>query len=465
MLLSIQHLLQMGIEEMYQYQFEMLLPLRGHSIWKEILEDLDWWEEPHPDLINDIRTHLDSKMPPATHRLLLQASQDLACVLPTRRQSDAISTYETRSHRPFAYILQLSGLRKGMRLNSEEVEALCQNRKAFLGGWSEVFHRHRLHETKAYHRLEGLGLDIRCNQFLTPRDALRIPSILEDVRNDGRRDIFDRSIAHMEHDAGFRKLWPEDALDQEDWIGRNSLHLACLRKDSVLLEQSMAKGQQTLVARDSLLRPLDVAAMHGYLEPLRALEEYDEDMFQNAVSEHSGYMYKWGLTIMHLAAAAGQVNIVKYLLNHLPSPGLVHTEDEDRSIPCHYAAEAGHMEMLNLLLAEDYSIRHALDREGNSLSWYAAKGDHTKILDRLEALEEELPPPSSSSQPTSPTDPLTSTSPADSSTPLAPVVATESLAQSQLTDLPVTTSNLNRILDPWTWPLSTGVLSSVYDGK
>jgi hypothetical protein len=170
---------------------------------------------------------------------------------------------------------------------------------------------------------------------------LRIPSILGDVRSDARSDVFSRFVAHIEHDAGFQKLWPEDALDQEDWFGRKSLYLACLRKDSVLWEQSMAEGPRTLVASYISLRPLDIAAMHGYLEPLIALKEHNESMFQDAVNNETD----WGLTVMHLAAAAGQVDIVKYLLNHLLSRDLVYTEDLDVRIPCHYAAELhGHVD-------------------------------------------------------------------------------------------------------------------------
>jgi hypothetical protein len=387
MLLSIQHLLQMAVEEMYEYRVELFLPLRGHSIWNEFLQGVNWRVEPYPDLIHDIRTHLDSKMPPATHRLLLQAIQDLAFILPTKRESDVVSTYETKGHRPFAYILQLYGLRKGMQLNTEEVEALCQNRKALLGGWSEVFHRRGLHETKAYHSLGHLGIDMRRIQLLTPRDALRIHSILEDVRSDGRSGMFCRSVAHMEHDAGFRGPWPEDALDQRDRMSRNSLHLACVRKDSVLLKQSMAKDPCKLVARYGWFRPLDVAVMYGYLEPLTLLREYDEDTFRYAVNDDKDE----GITVMHLAAAAGQVDIVKYLLSHLPSRDLVYTKDENGRIPCHFAAEAGHLEMLNLLLAEDYGTLYADDFDGYSLAWFAEKGGHTKILERLKALEQEFP--------------------------------------------------------------------------
>lgn len=461
MLLSIQHLLQMAIEEMYEHLLEVFLPLRGHSVWKKLVEEADRRVKPYQNLIYEIRTQVDS-MPPATHRLLLQATQDLAFILSTRRKSDPMFAYESEGYRPFAYILQLSGLRKGMQVKTEEVDALCQNRKAFLEGWSEVFNRYSLHETKGYSRLKYLRVDLLRDQFLTPREALRIPSILEDVRNDGRHDILSRSVAHMEHDAGIRKLWPEDSLYQADWIDRTSLHLACERKDSALLKQLMARGPQKLIAQFDWFRPLDVAVMHGYLEPLIALKEHGEGMFRNAVKYQDG----WGLTIMHLAAAAGQVNIVNYLLNHLPSRDLVYTEDVYGRIPSHFAAEAGHLEMLNLLLGEDYSIRYALDRYGHSLSFFAEKGGHTQIRERLEAFDKESSPPLPRS--TSPTNPSTSTSPAGSSTPLAPVVATESLTGSHLTGMPEPTSNLNRTVGPWTYTesveQSSWVLSFVQTG-
>lgn len=202
--MSIQYLLQVAIEESFEYHFELCQPLRDSLIFDRLVRAADDVTAPYQSVVEEIRTYMLHKMPPFIHRMQLQACQDMANILPTRDHYPVMSSYEGKDHPSFAYVLGLSMIRKGMRLNAEEVGALCRNRKAFLGGWNEFFNRHDLHETGGYDWLEYREIDMLHNQFLTPKEALKIPSILVDVRQDGRSDILGRSIAHMEHDAGLR---------------------------------------------------------------------------------------------------------------------------------------------------------------------------------------------------------------------------------------------------------------------
>jgi len=390
-------MLQVAIEEMHECLTEAFLPLQEHRLGT-LLRDLTAGEDEYDtartlcELIKEIKIKLKNEMPPSVHVMLLEASQDLAFMLPTRTQSYLGSGAATKGHRSFAYVLQLSKVRRGGVLELKELQTLRLNRRAFSEGWSEAFKAFDLHETTACGELEDTGVNLMDTQFLTPKGLLKIPSILEDVREDGRMDILGRSVAHVMHDAGIREPWPESALFEEDRMGHSSLHLACIRKDSALLKQCVANEPMQLNRPGHwfCFSPIAYAVIHGYLEPLVALREHDEDVFREAMFFQDFFEF----ASMHLAAAAGQVNIVQYLLEHLETFDLIYAKDDAGRLPCHYAAEAGHLEMLDLLLAQDYSSLDRTDIWGHSLMWYAQKGGHANILERLNELEKEYPPSS-----------------------------------------------------------------------
>lgn len=400
-LLSIQLLLQMAIEELYLYAFEIKVDILYPSYGGEYIESADFFAGFLESLIHEIESRLQSANSPAIRRLLHRAHKDMAYVSPTERKDEPILEYERNGHGCFAYILHLYQVRKGMRLNKEQTEALCRTRKTFMGAWKNALRTSGIHDTDAYHELLSFGMDLLESQVFTPREALKIPSIMQDVRKDGRMDVLMRTIAFMEHDAGIRRPWPEDTLKEKDLLDRTSIDLACLRKDSNLLEQIVTKEPSILKWCPEPFS-IAIAASLGYLAPIEALRKYNEVEFRARILDAS---------TMHVAAATGQVNIAKYLLEHLPTEDLIYAKEFFTGlVPCQYAAKAGQVQMLDLLCDKDANCRQIVDDEGRPLSWYAREEDHIELAQQLAALENARPPPASNS--TSRTSPPAGTPPA-----------------------------------------------------
>jgi hypothetical protein len=392
MLLSVQHLLLMARDEIRDIQREMLtsLPPDELNIYMRFYHDEVGELDSYDSLIQSIKVQLRS-MPLPVHYILLRASQDIACT-PSRWPSldshltDQVKAYENKSHHGIAYLLHLARVRmRATRLTWADTGGLRRSRKTFLKGWGAVFVAHELDKNDAYLNLKRYwGIDILNGQFFTPRGALEIPAIMEDIRKDGRVDILNRTVSLMEHDAGIRQPWPTGQLGEADITGRTSAYVACMRNDSALLDQVIAKDPLMLTSVHGWLEisPLGIAVCRDFLHSLVKMKQHDHEDFRKAIFEKNGF----GRIAIHWAADLGRANIIRYLLDHLPHLhlDLVYAEDESGRIPLHLAAAGSHMEVVDLLLKVDPSQRNAVNEDGETPSEWAAAMGHTQIAKLLE---------------------------------------------------------------------------------
>jgi hypothetical protein len=390
MLLSIQCLLLMAKEETIDICREILSSFPPDDLYEDEITGI---VETYEFIIQDIKVQLLS-FPLPVHCLLLQASQDIACTRargpsPHSRLTVPVNSYKEKSHNAIAYVLQLTRVRMRTALHRVGTSGLCQSRRAFLREWHAVFVAHQLDRNDAYFNLNrDSKIDILDGQFFTPREALKVPTILEDIREDGRNDILDRTVSLMEHDAGIRKPWLTEHLGEADIMGRTSAHVACMRDDSALLDQVMAMDSRMLISVPEwfAISPMEIAVRRGCLDPLVKMKQHDHEEFRKAVFAEPGF----GMSVMHWAAESGRANIIRYLLDHLPHLhlDLVYAEDESGRIPLHLAAAGGHMEVVDLLLKVDPSQRNAVDSNHETPFDHATEKGHTQIAKLLESYDE-----------------------------------------------------------------------------
>lgn len=121
-----------------------------------------------------------------------------------------------------------------------------------------------------------------------------------------------------------------------------------------------------------------------------------------------------GSTVLHEAAYSGKLDIVCYLCTNFPD--MIEARNKETYMPCHFAAQEGHLEVLNVLLSgksiplpttrENQSLLHIasyngrmmvvkhlckkyptiisdLDKEKSSALHYAARGGNKEILQYL----------------------------------------------------------------------------------
>jgi Ankyrin repeats (3 copies) len=156
--------------------------------------------------------------------------------------------------------------------------------------------------------------------------------------------------------------------------GSSALHVAAshgsIEKCKLLLEAS--KGRALTLRKTSGLTPIGEAAGKGHLAVVKLLQEHGADLHVTngvgqtlmhyaatsasvAVIRHllscgvaAHAMNNNHATPVHLAAGAGSVQAVQLLLNHGAVPGTVTLDAGHNAL--HFAAQAGHVPVVNLLL-------------------------------------------------------------------------------------------------------------------
>lgn len=146
------------------------------------------------------------------------------------------------------------------------------------------------------------------------------------------------------------------------------------------LQKLLAKGADPNAHEEYGRMPLELAALKGNVTAAALLI---------AAGASADMIYQDG-TLLHIAAARGNVALAKLFLEKFPDmkSGL----DDGRNTPLHLAAAAGHAEMVTFLIDAgfDPAVKNAENR--NAL-YMAQRKSHPDVIEILEAYHEKNPLP------------------------------------------------------------------------
>eukprot|EP00045_Choanoeca_perplexa_P006180 m.52406 g.52406 ORF g.52406 m.52406 type:complete len:452 (+) comp13500_c0_seq4:117-1472(+) len=137
---------------------------------------------------------------------------------------------------------------------------------------------------------------------------------------------------------------PPEEVDATNRDGDTALHRAAFEGHSDVVELLLGAGASASLESGGL-QPCHIAARKGHLGVIEVLQAHDSRLIISKTEE--------GASLWHFAAAAGQLELVRWLLQLLRSmPGDDAEEvwsDEKWNTPVHDAAAHGHLEVLRLL--------------------------------------------------------------------------------------------------------------------
>jgi ankyrin repeat protein len=256
----------------------------------------------------------------------------------------------------------------------QSVSQFIQCRKEFLKQCVTISNKYKF---KSSHTCSILR-----SQLFLPKMLLQIPEILNEVRNDKRRDCLGRSAWCMGHDAGLRTQWPETNLGDVDVIGRSVWYLACASNDSALLDQLLSRHPTPWRIQGSSLYPsrlIHAAASKGYTAIFQSLRMAFPDDFRARIG---AIVDERDLNCLHVAAKAGNRSTVEYLCQHLPAQFVNRRKCTDDRTALHLAAMGGRVEVMDCLIEASRKDRFsdARDSDYRSAFWWAAWNGSVEAL-------------------------------------------------------------------------------------
>jgi len=166
-------------------------------------------------------------------------------------------------------------------------------------------------------------------------------------------------------------------------LAPNALHVAAEKGDVATVEKLLGQDSGNLVNLVVNVDgdvPLHFAAKGGCVRAVELLLErrllLDEDA--EVTPLHLDPRNSKKVTPLHLAAAEGHVDVVRFLLK---KGAAVYAADNSGKTALHFAAEGGHVGVAGLLL--ESAAVHTADNSGNTALHFAAKGGFVPVVELL----------------------------------------------------------------------------------
>ena len=155
-----------------------------------------------------------------------------------------------------------------------------------------------------------------------------------------------------------------------------SLRDAVMYGGALLGKNFASKGLKRCVGQLSLRSPVRGGSMHRAIAPGQAsLAELDR-LHRSGVRVDS--VDEWGLTCLFVAAAAGEREVIEWLLEHGAHAGPINQEDGRSAL--HAASAAGHADVVARLLDADGADSTLRDGAGLTAAEVAQQAAHLDVV-------------------------------------------------------------------------------------
>ncbi|KAL4233082.1 hypothetical protein ACF0H5_007767 [Mactra antiquata] len=170
-------------------------------------------------------------------------------------------------------------------------------------------------------------------------------------------------------------------LYDSDIYGNTVIHDAAANGNLQVFQYLQAVGEDALMINDEGTTTLHDACFHGKLEMTKYLCKLYPDMLNQ--TNKNGYTPCFG------AALGGHVNIIKFLVTEGAD---LTQQSTDGSTPLHEATFAGKQEVVDYLTSNFTKLVYIMNNQGYIPCHFAAQEDHLEILMKLVCFcEKELP--------------------------------------------------------------------------
>lgn len=173
-LLSVQLLLEMIIQETYEYDQELLFSAREYSRPFYHLKVADHVAEPYQTIFSHISAEVE-RIAPSIHDILMRSSHDRTCMELMgfwSRCTEMIRNYITEGHYAADYLPLLTQVRKGVKLAEQEIEQLRRSRKELLTVWHSISHTYATSQHPGSPVMSCFRAKLLRGQLFKPREAL-----------------------------------------------------------------------------------------------------------------------------------------------------------------------------------------------------------------------------------------------------------------------------------------------------
>lgn len=259
-------------------------------------------------------------------------------------------------------------------VTKEEVEVPNSDREVvkllFENGADVKIQTRHVHET-AFHYVAVAGNSDVLNEMISHMTATEIQKALNKQNSNGWTPLLIAS--HKGHIELVNTILANHGrVDVFDVEGRSALHLAAERGylqvcDSLLTHKAFINSKSR-VGRTAL----HLAAMNGYADLVKFL-----------IKEHNAVIDILTLrkqTPLHLAAAAGQMEVCKLLLEL--GANIDATDDQGQK-PIHAAAQNNYSEVVQLFLETHPSLVMATSKDGSTCAHIAAAQGSVTVIEEL----------------------------------------------------------------------------------